>query len=128
MSRGKHRLAQPRRVCDIHVRVLGAGLIGRVGSPVVNPIRGRSGTFDSSLIGSRSPFPRNMAHVMLRRLGGHWKPVKITNRNWVSAVAGAAARFPSSGTVVTDVTFDAISTAGVRDACAPWVVRAGKQC
>src|SRR6202012_3505685 len=62
------------------------------------------------------------------RLAAHWNSVEITNRIWVSAVAGAAARFPSSGTVVTDVTFDAISTAGMRDACAPWVVRAGKQC
>jgi hypothetical protein len=57
MSSGKHRFAQPRRVSDIHVRLIGAGLIGGACSPVMNPISGRSGTFDSSLIGSRSPFP-----------------------------------------------------------------------
>jgi hypothetical protein len=38
----------------------------------MNPINGRSGTFDSSLIGSWNPFPRNMAHVMLRRLAAGW--------------------------------------------------------
>ena len=56
---------------------------------MMNPISGRSGTFDSSLIGSRNPFPRNMAHVMLRRLAARWNSDEITNRSWVSAVAGA---------------------------------------
>jgi hypothetical protein len=28
MSSGKQRFAQPRRVSDIHVRLIGAGLIG----------------------------------------------------------------------------------------------------
>src|SRR6202012_6285754 len=102
MSSGKQRLAQPRRVCDIHVRLIGAGLIGGACSPVVNPIRGRSGTFDSSLIGSRSPFPRNMAHVMLRRLAAHWNLVEITNRIWASAVAGGRPPLPFLGGVVAD--------------------------
>src|ERR1700723_127049 len=89
MSSGKQRLAQPRRVSDIHVRLIGAGLIGGACPPVVNPISGRSGTFDSSLIGSRNPFPRNMAHVMLRRLAAPWNSDEITNRCWVGTAAGA---------------------------------------
>ncbi len=64
----------------------------------MNPISGRSGTFDSSLIGSRSPFPRNVAHVMLRRLAARWNSDEITNRScWVDAVVGAAgSRVPPS--------------------------------
>jgi hypothetical protein len=89
MSSGKQRFAQPRRVSDIQVRLIDAGLIGGARSPVVNPISGRSGTFDSSLIGSRSPFPRNLAHVTPRQLAAGWNSDEITNRCWVSAVAGA---------------------------------------
>jgi hypothetical protein len=53
MSIGKHRLGQPLRVADIadiHVRLLGAGVIRGASSRVVNPISGRAGMLELSLI------------------------------------------------------------------------------
>jgi hypothetical protein len=52
MSIGKHRLGQPMRMSDIsviHVRLIGAGLIGGTLSRVMNPISGRASVSDLSL-------------------------------------------------------------------------------
>jgi hypothetical protein len=53
MSIGKHRFGQPLRVSeifDIHGRLTGAGLICGALSRVMNPISGRAGPLDLSLI------------------------------------------------------------------------------
>jgi hypothetical protein len=53
MSIGKHRLGQPLFASDcfaIHVRLGDAGVICGALSAVMNPIRGRTGLLDSSLI------------------------------------------------------------------------------
>jgi hypothetical protein len=68
--------------------LVGDGTIAGALPPVVNPISGRS--LAVSFIGSWSPFPRNMAHVMLRRLAARWNSDEITDRSWAIAVPGAA--------------------------------------
>jgi hypothetical protein len=50
MSNGKHRFGQPRRISDIHARLIPAGLIGGALSRVTNPISGRTGLLELSLI------------------------------------------------------------------------------
>jgi len=50
MSIGKHRLGQPSRVSDIHFRLTGAGTICGASVRVMNPISGRGGLSDLSLI------------------------------------------------------------------------------
>jgi hypothetical protein len=55
MSIGKHRLGQPLRasdISDIHARLIGAGVISGAASRVMNPISGRAGLLDLSLIRS----------------------------------------------------------------------------
>jgi hypothetical protein len=52
MSIGKHRVGHPSRVSDIHVRLTGAGVICGASSRVMNPISGRAGLSDLSLIRS----------------------------------------------------------------------------
>ncbi|HUE31743.1 MAG TPA: hypothetical protein VMQ38_02280 [Mycobacterium sp.] len=55
MSIGKHRLGQPMRlsaISDIHVRLIGAGVIGGALSRVMNPISGWACVLGSSLTGS----------------------------------------------------------------------------
>src|ERR1700747_3855307 len=55
ISIGKHRLGQPLRssaISDIHARLIGAGVICGALSRVMNPISGRAGLLDSSLIRS----------------------------------------------------------------------------
>jgi hypothetical protein len=55
MNIGKHRVGEPLPVADIsdiHVRLTGAGTMWGASSRVVNPIRGRVGLLDLSLIRS----------------------------------------------------------------------------
>src|ERR1700733_566145 len=80
MSIGKHRVGHPSRVSDIHVRLTGAGEICGASSRVMNPISGRAGPFDLSLIRSSISWgdrvatdvgiasPEKMAQVVLPRL------------------------------------------------------------
>ena len=42
----KHRVGEPARISAIHVRLIGAGLIGGASSRVTNPISGRAGLLD----------------------------------------------------------------------------------
>src|ERR1700722_7608099 len=66
MSIGKHRVGHPSRVSDIHVRLTGAGVICGASSRVTNPISGRAGLVDFSLIGSSiswgHPVPPALEH------------------------------------------------------------------
>jgi hypothetical protein len=67
MSIGKHRLGQPLRdsdISDIHVRLIGAGLICGALSRVMNPISGRGGLLDLSLIRSSISWGRPLPQTL----------------------------------------------------------------
>ena len=65
-------------ISDIHVRLIGAGLIGGALSRVMNPISGREGLLDSSLIGLSIrwlPLTLGISTDTLRQEVDIWAPV-----------------------------------------------------